>query len=159
MHVKNGSKDLKRYPQFSRRVRDTLARLLITFWFYNLLFKNSMKTGWNFLLENTIKKFCLLFWVWVLGVYQKWRALCIYFWNNNYIINIYARPSQLCTIGILATGRIGEDPSNPSAVLNFCISASKYGPKARRTSKWWARKATGYYGTCFSRGIFNWIPP
>ena len=29
MHVKNGSKDLKRYPQISRRVRDTLARLLI----------------------------------------------------------------------------------------------------------------------------------
>ena len=27
MHVKNGSKDLKRYPQISRRVRDTLARL------------------------------------------------------------------------------------------------------------------------------------
>ena len=25
MHVKNGSKDLKRYPQISRRVRDTLA--------------------------------------------------------------------------------------------------------------------------------------
>ena len=28
MHVKNGSKDLKRYPQISRRVRDPLARLL-----------------------------------------------------------------------------------------------------------------------------------
>ena len=28
MHVKNGSKDLKRYPQISRRVRDTLARLI-----------------------------------------------------------------------------------------------------------------------------------
>ena len=27
MNVKNGSKDLKRYPQISRRVRDTLARL------------------------------------------------------------------------------------------------------------------------------------
>ena len=27
MYVKNGSKDLKRYPQISRRVRDTLARL------------------------------------------------------------------------------------------------------------------------------------
>ena len=27
MHVKNGSKDLKRYSQISRRVRDTLARL------------------------------------------------------------------------------------------------------------------------------------
>ena len=26
MHVKNGSKDLKRYPQISRRVRDTLTR-------------------------------------------------------------------------------------------------------------------------------------
>ena len=26
MQVKNGSKDLKRYPQISRRVRDTLAR-------------------------------------------------------------------------------------------------------------------------------------
>ena len=30
MHVKNGSKELKRYPQISRRVRDTLARLLFT---------------------------------------------------------------------------------------------------------------------------------
>ena len=29
MHVKNGSKDLKRYPQISRRVRDTLARLFL----------------------------------------------------------------------------------------------------------------------------------
>ena len=29
MHVKNGSKGLKRYPQISRRVRDTLARLLL----------------------------------------------------------------------------------------------------------------------------------
>ena len=28
MHVKKGCKDLKRYPQISRRVRDTLARLL-----------------------------------------------------------------------------------------------------------------------------------
>ena len=28
MHVKNGCKDLKRYPQISRRVRDTLARIL-----------------------------------------------------------------------------------------------------------------------------------
>ena len=27
MYVKNGSKDLRRYPQISRRVRDTLARL------------------------------------------------------------------------------------------------------------------------------------
>ena len=27
MNVKNGSKNLKRYPQISRRVRDTLARL------------------------------------------------------------------------------------------------------------------------------------
>ena len=27
MRVKNGSKDLKRYPQISRRVRDTLTRL------------------------------------------------------------------------------------------------------------------------------------
>ena len=27
MNVKNGIKDLKRYPQISRRVRDTLARL------------------------------------------------------------------------------------------------------------------------------------
>ena len=27
IHVKNGSKDLKIYPQISRRVRDTLARL------------------------------------------------------------------------------------------------------------------------------------
>ena len=27
MHIKNGCKDLKRYPQISRRVRDTLARL------------------------------------------------------------------------------------------------------------------------------------
>ena len=27
MHVKNGCKDLKRYSQISRRVRDTLARL------------------------------------------------------------------------------------------------------------------------------------
>ena len=26
IYVKNGSKDLKRYPQISRRVRDTLAR-------------------------------------------------------------------------------------------------------------------------------------
>ena len=26
MHVENGSKDLKRYQQISRRVRDTLAR-------------------------------------------------------------------------------------------------------------------------------------
>ena len=29
MHVKNGFKGLKRYPQISRRVRDTLARLLL----------------------------------------------------------------------------------------------------------------------------------
>ena len=29
-NVKNGSKDLKRYPQISRRVRDTLARLHCT---------------------------------------------------------------------------------------------------------------------------------
>ena len=29
MHVKNGCKDLKRYPQISRRVRDTLARRLL----------------------------------------------------------------------------------------------------------------------------------
>ena len=29
-NVKNGSKDLNRYPQISRRVRDTLARLVIT---------------------------------------------------------------------------------------------------------------------------------
>ena len=29
MYVKNGCKDLKRYPQISRRVRDTLARLLL----------------------------------------------------------------------------------------------------------------------------------
>ena len=28
MNVKNGSKELKKYPQISRRVRDTLARLL-----------------------------------------------------------------------------------------------------------------------------------
>ena len=27
-NVKNGSKDLKKYPQISRRVRDTLARLI-----------------------------------------------------------------------------------------------------------------------------------
>ena len=27
MNAKNGSKDLKRYPQISHRVRDTLARL------------------------------------------------------------------------------------------------------------------------------------
>ena len=27
IHVKNGSKDLNNYPQISRRVRDTLARL------------------------------------------------------------------------------------------------------------------------------------
>ena len=31
MHVKNGCKDLKRYPQISRRVRDTLARLFFLF--------------------------------------------------------------------------------------------------------------------------------
>ena len=30
MHVKNGIKDLKRYPQISRRVRDTLARRMPT---------------------------------------------------------------------------------------------------------------------------------
>ena len=29
MNVKNGCKDLKRYPHISRRVRDTLARLLL----------------------------------------------------------------------------------------------------------------------------------
>ena len=29
MNVKNGSKDLKKYPQISRRVRDTLARLAV----------------------------------------------------------------------------------------------------------------------------------
>ena len=29
MNVKNGSKDLKKYPQISCRVRDTLARLFI----------------------------------------------------------------------------------------------------------------------------------
>ena len=28
MNVKNGCKDLERYPHISRRVRDTLARLL-----------------------------------------------------------------------------------------------------------------------------------
>ena len=32
MHVKNGCKDLKRYPQISRRVRDTLARLQCAGW-------------------------------------------------------------------------------------------------------------------------------
>ena len=31
MNVKNGCKDLKRYPQISRRVRDPLARLFIYF--------------------------------------------------------------------------------------------------------------------------------
>ena len=31
MHVKNSCKDLKRYPQISRRVRDTLARLFLKF--------------------------------------------------------------------------------------------------------------------------------
>ena len=31
MNVKNGRKDLERYPHISRRVRDTLARLLILY--------------------------------------------------------------------------------------------------------------------------------
>ena len=36
-NVKNGSKDLKRYPQISRRVRDTLARLLPEYWRHRLV--------------------------------------------------------------------------------------------------------------------------
>ena len=45
MHVKNGSKDLKKYPQISRRVRDTLARLLSLSLYYMYTRDNGVPIG------------------------------------------------------------------------------------------------------------------
>ena len=45
MNVKNGSKDLKRYPQISRRVRDTLARLLSLSLYYMYTRDNGVPIG------------------------------------------------------------------------------------------------------------------
>ena len=44
-NVKTGSKDLKRYPQISRRVRDTLARLLSLSLYYMYTRDNGVPIG------------------------------------------------------------------------------------------------------------------